>query len=83
MRVFLFILQFATVSEDAVLNVWTMPDLSVSSVANKFKVICDKSINVEDHLLTGVQFMQSQGDQSNAQIVVASYDILYLRAIYL
>eukprot|EP01138_Halocafeteria_seosinensis_P001981 gb/GECG01002029.1/.p1 GENE.gb/GECG01002029.1/~~gb/GECG01002029.1/.p1 ORF type:complete len:357 (+),score=28.11 gb/GECG01002029.1/:1-1071(+) len=72
---------FATVSEDAMLNVWSLPDLTVSTEENRFKVVSDNSINVEDHLLTGVQFIGG-ASESSMQLVVDAYDTLHVRAFY-
>jgi hypothetical protein len=76
-------LQFASVSEDSVLNVWSMPELSQSTGGGgggRGKVVLDMTARLTDLTLTGVQFVSPAGSRSAVpHIAVASYDVHQLR----
>jgi hypothetical protein len=72
---------FATVGEDSVLNVWSVPDAAAASMApaagappTKLRVLLDMTTTVTDATLTGVQFVSNPTRPSVAHLAVASYD---------
>ncbi len=70
-------MQFATCSEDSVVNVWALaaPSGAESPQAAVVKASLVKTTSITDHTLTGVQFLQD----SPHHLVVAAFDIFHLR----
>ncbi|RYG52280.1 hypothetical protein EON66_09915 [archaeon] len=61
--------------EDAMLNVWSLPEYLVSG---KFKVICDMHAPIPDAVVTGVAFT-SAGHKAPSNVIVSVYDSTSLR----
>jgi WD40 repeat protein len=74
-------LTFASVGEDAVLNVWSLPELAADPAGGRAKVLLDMTARIPDTILTGVQFAShgSAAAASVPHIVVSAYDSHHLR----
>lgn len=67
---------FATVGEDSMLRVWSLPSAQVnggSASSTRSKVLIDMQAEIKDRLLTGVSFLESS--TTTAHVCVSMYDV--------
>jgi hypothetical protein len=72
-------LTFATVGEDSVMNVWSLPELAADPAGGRAKVLLDLTARISDTVLTGVQFASHGGEGAVPHLLVAAYDSHHLR----
>jgi len=74
---------FATVGEDCVLNVWSLPDAraaassagdAATTPAQRCTVLLDMTASIPDRLLTGVAFSPYMRSTAT-HVIVAAYDL--------
>ena len=69
---------FASVGEDCMLNVWSLPEAPVEGGGVRVRVLLDLAAPIRDRLLAGVAFARPGGRGSAVHVVASAYDVASL-----